>query len=317
MEKAKKIDKTKGIGSYLWNPWHGCHRISEGCEHCYLFNIDNQYGHDSDHIKLNKSQVSLPIRKIKGNKKYKIPSGSVINTGMMTDFFIEEADIWRDRAWDIIHKRKDCLFYILTKRVENIRDRLPYNWIDGWDNVVIGCTVENQDRVDERLGEFVLNVPCKHKHIVAEPLLEEIDIRPYICGGDIEQVTAGGESCPCGRSRITDARECNFEWIKSLSEQCKEYEVNFLFHQTGTNFIKDERREIVGLNKYERQLATFYKVDNILGDGLIKQNWVSKAKDIELEMLAEEASIIYNRVKKENPFYEQLSLSDYFGDALK
>lgn len=20
----------------IWNPWHGCHKISEGCEHCYM-----------------------------------------------------------------------------------------------------------------------------------------------------------------------------------------------------------------------------------------------------------------------------------------
>ncbi|MCB7206753.1 DUF5131 family protein, partial [Dorea formicigenerans] len=20
-----------------WNPWHGCHKISAGCEHCYVY----------------------------------------------------------------------------------------------------------------------------------------------------------------------------------------------------------------------------------------------------------------------------------------
>ena len=294
--------------THSWNPWHGCHRISEGCEHCYLFGMDNQYGYNSERIKLNKSQLSLPIRKVRASKGYKIKSGSIINTAMMSDFFIEDADIWREGAWDIIHQRKDCLFYILTKRVENIKDRLPANWLDGWNNVIIGCTVENQLRADERLGEFVLNIPCKHKHIIAEPLLEEIDIRRYICGGDIEQVTAGGESCPCGRSHISEARECNFEWIQSLADQCKEYDVNFLFHQTGTNFIKDGQKVIVGYNKYERQLAPFYKVDNIIGDGYTKNTWVNRAKDIELELLAEEANRIYNRVKQERPEYEQLTL---------
>ncbi|MBQ2628769.1 MAG: DUF5131 family protein [Kiritimatiellae bacterium] len=19
----------------IWNPWHGCHKVSEGCQHCY------------------------------------------------------------------------------------------------------------------------------------------------------------------------------------------------------------------------------------------------------------------------------------------
>lgn len=21
----------------IWNPWRGCHKKSEGCEHCYIF----------------------------------------------------------------------------------------------------------------------------------------------------------------------------------------------------------------------------------------------------------------------------------------
>ena len=28
----------------LWNPWHGCHKISEGCRHCYVYRTDAQYG---------------------------------------------------------------------------------------------------------------------------------------------------------------------------------------------------------------------------------------------------------------------------------
>ncbi|MFQ8582558.1 MAG: DUF5131 family protein [Holdemania massiliensis] len=28
----------------IWNPWHGCIKISEGCEHCYMFYLDRQRG---------------------------------------------------------------------------------------------------------------------------------------------------------------------------------------------------------------------------------------------------------------------------------
>lgn len=294
--------------SFIWNPWHGCHKISPGCDNCYLYSFDKQYSFLTDTIKLNTSQINVPIKKNNKTKDYKIPSGSIINTGIMTDFFIEEADLWRNKAWDIIHQRKDCLFYIMTKRVYNIKKSLPSNWIDGWDNVILGCTIETQETADERLPEFVLNIPCKHKHIIVEPILEEVDISQYICGGDIEQVTAGGESCPCGRSRVTYARECSIDWIRSLSEQCKYYDVNFLFHQTGSNFVVNGKKEIIGLNKYERQLSPFYKLDYTNSDGLIKENWESEAKKIELESLAENASKVYNKVVQKNPEYEQLSL---------
>ena len=23
-----------------WNPWHGCKRFSEGCDHCYMYALD-------------------------------------------------------------------------------------------------------------------------------------------------------------------------------------------------------------------------------------------------------------------------------------
>ncbi|MBR1896932.1 MAG: DUF5131 family protein, partial [Pyramidobacter sp.] len=24
----------------IWNPWHGCRRVSEGCAHCYMYFLD-------------------------------------------------------------------------------------------------------------------------------------------------------------------------------------------------------------------------------------------------------------------------------------
>ena len=25
----------------IWNPWHGCHKVSEGCAHCYMYFLDS------------------------------------------------------------------------------------------------------------------------------------------------------------------------------------------------------------------------------------------------------------------------------------
>ncbi len=25
----------------IWNPWHGCHKVSEGCRHCYMYFLDS------------------------------------------------------------------------------------------------------------------------------------------------------------------------------------------------------------------------------------------------------------------------------------
>ena len=56
---------------------------------------------------------------------------------------------------------------------------MPSDWGDGYDNVLIGCTVENQDRANYRLPIF-LDLPIKHRSIIASPLLERLDLRPYL-----------------------------------------------------------------------------------------------------------------------------------------
>lgn len=32
----------------IWNPWHGCHKYSEGCQNCYAFFLDKRYGRDTN-----------------------------------------------------------------------------------------------------------------------------------------------------------------------------------------------------------------------------------------------------------------------------
>ena len=40
-------------------------------------------------------------------------------------------------------------------RIECFMDCIPMDWNDGYDNVTVGCTVENQDRADYRLSNFI------------------------------------------------------------------------------------------------------------------------------------------------------------------
>ena len=34
----------------IWNPWHGCRKVSEGCENCYMFFLDEQHGNNGSEI---------------------------------------------------------------------------------------------------------------------------------------------------------------------------------------------------------------------------------------------------------------------------
>ena len=215
--------------SKMWNPWHGCHKLSAGCKHCYVYRGDAKRNIDSSIVAKTKN-FDLPIQK-KRTGEYKTPSGTMVYTCFTSDFFVEEADDWRKEAWEMIRLRSDLRFIMITKRIDRFYNSLPEDWDDGYDHVTICCTVENQDRADYRLPIYK-NVPIKHKIIICEPLLERIDISAYNIGEWVEQLVAGGESG-------YQARSCDFDWIMGLRDLCVEQNVSFWFKQTGAKFIKD------------------------------------------------------------------------------
>lgn len=212
----------------LWNLWHGCHKLSAGCANCYVYRTDSKYDKDSSIITKTRN-FDLPIKKDRKGD-YKIPSGELVYTCFTSDFFLEEADEWRKEAWKIMKKRSDLNFLIITKRIDRFKATLPDDWGSGYDNVIIGCTTENQDRADYRLPIFK-EAFIKHKIIICEPLLGPINLSKFL-DNDIEQVLVGGESG-------NEARICDYSWILNIRNQCIEKRINFYFKQTGARFLKD------------------------------------------------------------------------------
>lgn len=225
-----KISKN----STLWNPWHGCHKLSAGCKHCYVYRGDSKRGKDSSIIKKTE-KFNLPLQQ-KRDKSYKIPAGNLVYTCFTSDFLIEEADEWRAEAWGMMKQREDLHFLFITKRIDRLNKCLPPDWEDGYDNVTICCTMENQDRVDYRLPIYKA-APIKHKVIICEPLLTSIDFKEEL-GTWVEQIVAGGES---GK----EARVCNYEWVLDIRRQCMEHKINFWFKQTGYRFMKEGREYLI------------------------------------------------------------------------
>lgn len=214
-----------------YNPWHGCHKISAGCVNCYMFRGDEQFDRDANTVR--KTQAfSLPIQK-KRDGSYKVKSQTTLYTCLTSDFFIEEADEWRNEVWSMIKERVDCHFFIITKRINRFLECIPSDWELGYDNVTIACTVENQTQADLRLPLFKI-YPIKHKIIICEPILERIDLSNYL-DQSIEEVLVGGESGP-------NARVCDYEWVLELKNQADMNKIDFTFKQTGANFVKQNKR---------------------------------------------------------------------------
>ena len=216
----------------IWNPWHGCKKYSSGCLNCYVYRRDAQFGKDSS-IVTKTADFNLPFKKNK-NGEYKLTEkDNPVYTCMTSDFFIDEADPWRNDIWEMIFSRPELHFIIITKRIERAEYCLPINWGEGYENVTLVCTCENQTEADKRLPVF-LDLPALHKEITHEPMLEKIDISSYLSSGQISRVVCGGESG-------SDARICDYEWILDTRRQCIEAGVSFYFKQTGANFRKNGR----------------------------------------------------------------------------
>ena len=174
---------------------------------------------------------NLPVRRTRDGR-YKVPPGEMVYTCFTSDFLVEEADAWRAEAWEMIRIRSDLRFFFITKRIDRLMQVLPPDWGGGYENLAVGCTVENQAMADYRLP-FLLDAPLRHKLIICAPLLGPLDIARYLVPG-IEEVSVGGESG-------NEARPCNYDWILSIRRQCVAADIPFAFHQTGARLVKDGR----------------------------------------------------------------------------
>lgn len=214
----------------IWNPWHGCRKVSPGCANCYVYRRDESVGKDASVI-AKTGDYTLPLKKDRQGSFKLTPEGGVVYTCMTSDFFLAEADAWRPACWDMIRARADLSFVIITKRIDRFSACVPPDWGDGWDHVTVCSTCEDRERADLRLP-ILLSLPIKHRQIISEPMLGEISFEKYLATGLIEHVTCGGESGP-------DARPCRYEWILKVRGECVTHGVPFTFKQTGAVFVKD------------------------------------------------------------------------------
>jgi protein gp37 len=238
-----------------------------------MFFLDRMRDRNGADIYRTKSGFDYPLHT---NRKgtYKIKSGELIRVCMTSDFFLEEADEWRNEAWEIMRQRPDVKFFLLTKRPQRVRKCLPEDWGDGWNHIMFNVSCENQKRAEERIP-ILLDLPFKHKGIMCAPFIGPVSIEKYLEDGQIEQVICGGEN-------YAGARPCNFDWVKRLRAECVSHDITFCFIETGTNFIKDGKRYYMPKKQVQSEMAyksgmnyegkpIEWKLTNLLGLDVPKQ----------------------------------------------
>lgn len=175
--------------------------------------------------------LNFPLQ-CKRNGEFKLPLNSKVMVCFTSDFLLEDADKFRDIAWNCIKEREDCKFMFITKRIDRFKECLPSYWNSIKDRVEVCCTVENQEMADYRIP-ILLDLPIEKRSLCVEPLLEQIDLQKYLKTKKISHVTIGGESG-------SGARICDYKWVKNIVDDCKTYKVDYWFKQTGARFIDPE-----------------------------------------------------------------------------
>ena len=227
-----------------WNPWHGCAKVSPGCDHCYMFTEKKAYGQNPERVVRSKTKFRDPL-------KWTEPR--LVFTCSWSDFFHAEADLWRPEAWEIIRQTPQHTYQILTKRHGRILRCLPDDWGQGYPNVWLGVSVENQEWADHRIP-VLLRIPAVVRWISAEPLLGEIDLTRVthqlgsasfetfnaLYAADalnrghpqtsLDWVVVGGESGP-------GARTMDLGWVHAILTQGREANVPVFVKQLGAQPI--------------------------------------------------------------------------------
>ena len=252
---------------HTFNPWVGCTKVSPACDNCYAEGWANRTGQSQlwqgERRRTSAANWQQPLKwnrqAEREGRRFRVFCASLADV-----FDNQVPDEWRVDLWTLIRDTPHLDWLLLTKRPQNIARMLPgpaagYDatisrllWNEGWPNVWLGTTAENQEQLAIRAWHLS-QVPAAVRFLSCEPLLSALDFNaenrwgtgwnvltggirhatsgPKVTGG-IHWVIAGGESGP-------GARPMHPAWARGLRDQCAKAGVAFHFKQHG-DWIEEE-----------------------------------------------------------------------------
>lgn len=249
------------MGGFTFNPWWGCVKVSEGCKFCYAEAWDKRW--NGEHWGPNTTRRTFADKHWNEPLKWNKLAGHLgvrlkVFCASMADWAEDNPSIVGERArlFQLIKATPNLNWLLLTKRCdEKLLGKLPDDWGQGYDNVWLGTSCENQKAANDRIP-YLLQIPAVVHFISGEPLLgpidfENIEVNSRQLGFDFEGaedhvqkfnslspessdfpfalnwVIVGGESGD-------NARPMHPDWAASIMYQCSKYEdVHFFFKQWG------------------------------------------------------------------------------------
>lgn len=245
--------------NHTFNPWIGCTKVSPACDFCYAEDWNKRYEGGKNwgpHAPRRRTKSWSGPRKW-NREAEKSGVRARVFCASLADVFDNHNTIeqqWRDDLWQLIRETPYLDWLLLTKRPQNIIKYLPEDWCNGYHNVWLGATVENQVEADRRIPPL-MDVPAAVHFLSCEPLLGPVDLTNLrnlrfdaLYGVDnrrskIDWVITGGESG-------THFRHADPDWFRGLRDQCAKHGTPFLFKQwegPTQPIIKAKGRELDGV----------------------------------------------------------------------
>lgn len=248
MGENSKIEWCDHTFNLVW----GCTRVSQGCTQCYAEALAKRYGHAVWGPKAPRRTMSNSY----WQQPFKWNAQAAGRDVRARVFCSSMADVFEDhptnnaerpKLWETIFGTEWLDWLLLTKRPENIASMLPDNWGDGYPNVWLGTSVEDQDAANKRIP-LLLQIPAAVRFLSVEPMLGPVDLinvsdgpRIFDCLNGLEigpmyqhtdqprisWVIFGGESGP-------GARPMNPRWVSEGLAQCKVARVPAFVKQMGS-----------------------------------------------------------------------------------
>jgi protein gp37 len=248
MSSSTPIEWTRsddGSAGATWNPVTGCTKVSEGCDHCYAETFAERWrgipGHPFEQgfdIRLWPDRLTMPLRWRKPRRVFLNSMSDLWHDAVGTDLIA--------RVFSVIAVAEQHTFQVLTKRPGRLHSLLGddgfwarvENAVVEYDpspqalaaidcrvlpNLWLGVSVESQKWAQVRLGKLTATSAAAVRFASCEPLLGELDIRPWL-GHGLDWVIAGGESGPRSRPMHPD-------WARGLRDQCVAAGVPYFFKQ--------------------------------------------------------------------------------------
>ncbi len=239
--------------THSWNPLAmRCTPISEGCAHCWHLRMANRLAGNvrlAPEVRAAYRGDSKPML-VQSRLGEPDPRGMLKRIGvqLMGDLF--HPDVLPAMRWAVfgtIGRNWQQAFCILTKRPEAMRafildlvmeiDFFIGHWRGPYaearttffPNLMLGVSVENQQRANERIPAL-LDTPAAVHFISAEPLLGPVDLGKYFWScpePDLDWVIAGAETGP-------SKRPMDLDWARALRDACVEAGVPFFFKRDGS-----------------------------------------------------------------------------------